>query len=498
MPILSGATADAELSLVTAIEDFDTGPGGYPYTRLSAEDFERLSYALFKMSQPPGQDRVWDDAAIMVRGADAGRDILLSIDARASGIVQCKRLEIAISLPAVFKEFAKLILFAEADLALPKVTPGLSYFLALAHDPAGTVVDFFVRPTELLKTRRSDLQTAVRDVLESYVTLTGLDESEAQAKVWEILPTLKLKLVRPADLDGWMAKETSVAARFFRHRILVDNAEVTAQNAAILAGMEQLRRQVEGVPLLTDVDLKIIKERIEGTPETHRVAVGFASFFGFPREMFVGDANLKRRIGRLAELLNELNGDYTDWMFTRANEEAMRICDLGEVVYTVHPFARQIPADYLGLVASDILGRAISGDVMSRILANVTKQQIIENDDDRLAHVRSKLLEQGRRYLKGDLSQVVGEGELREMKLKLIEFMMKGVNDEATLDLIIEKGESVLRPHLDNAAASLRLLGAQRPSVFLMGTPGLDNPEVISRMAATVQALDAMCSKSRD
>ena len=431
----------------------------------------------------------------MVRGADAGRDILLSSDGRASGVVQCKRLETAISLPAVSRECAKMILFAEADLALPKVTSGLAYFLALAHDPAGTVVDFFARPTELLETRRSDLQTAVRDVLESYVTLTGLDESEAQAKVWEILPTLKLKLVRPTDLDGWMAKETSVAARFFRHRILVDNAEVTAQNAAILARMEQLQRQVEGVPLLTDVDLKITKERIEGTPDTHRVAVGFASFFGLPREMFAGDVNLKRRIGPLAGLLNELNGDYNDWMFKRANEEAMRICDL---VYTAHPFARQIPAAYLGLVASDIVGRAISGDVMNRVLADVTGQQIFENDDDRLAHVHSKLLEQGRGYLKGDLSQVVGEGELREMKLKLIEFMMQGINDEAALDRIIEKGENVLRPHLDKAAASLRLLGAYRPSVFLMGVPGLDNPEVISRMVSTVKALDAMHSKSQD
>jgi hypothetical protein len=60
--------------------------------------------------------------------------------------VQCKRLERAISLPAVFREFAKLILFAEADPALPKVTSDLSYFLALAHDPAGTVVDFFCPP----------------------------------------------------------------------------------------------------------------------------------------------------------------------------------------------------------------------------------------------------------------------------------------------------------------------------------------------------------------
>jgi hypothetical protein len=94
MPTLIGAAA-AALDAVT-VEDFDVGSDGYPYTRLSSDDFERLCYALFKRTQPPGQERFWDDVAIMVRGADARRDLVLFKGWQLSGVVQCKRLESAV------------------------------------------------------------------------------------------------------------------------------------------------------------------------------------------------------------------------------------------------------------------------------------------------------------------------------------------------------------------------------------------------------------------
>ena len=71
--IISGASADAEISKVKPAEVDDAGLPSFAYLRLDDENFERLSYALAKSSAPHAVKRTWDDAALMVRGADAGR-----------------------------------------------------------------------------------------------------------------------------------------------------------------------------------------------------------------------------------------------------------------------------------------------------------------------------------------------------------------------------------------------------------------------------------------
>jgi hypothetical protein len=91
--ILSGADADAEISNVQPADPEEAGPDRFAYLRLRDEDFERLSYALAKSSAPHGVTRCWDDAVLMITGADAGRDVLLTIAGRAVGVIQCKRVD---------------------------------------------------------------------------------------------------------------------------------------------------------------------------------------------------------------------------------------------------------------------------------------------------------------------------------------------------------------------------------------------------------------------
>jgi hypothetical protein len=130
--IIRGPEADAEIDKVHAVEGVTAAPVNFPLVGLSADDFERLCYALFKVSAPDGVDRAWNDAAIMVRGADAGRDLLLLAGEIPWGVVQCKRLESAIALPAILRELIKLILYPEVDSTLPQIEAGTHYFLALA------------------------------------------------------------------------------------------------------------------------------------------------------------------------------------------------------------------------------------------------------------------------------------------------------------------------------------------------------------------------------
>jgi hypothetical protein len=428
--IVKGASADAEIALVQAVEGDEPGLASFAYLRLADDDFERLSYALSKRSAPMGVERTWDDAALMVRGADAGRDVLLTSHGSPVAVVQCKRLESGMVLPAVFREIAKLILFAKinGDLSFDRA---LLYMLTLARDPASTVVEFFARRQELEADRENDIRAAAREVRESYATLASLTPDEAESEVIKVLPKLSLRLVRPTDLDEWMGREPSVSARFFRQRIVVDSTKVVAGQQEIMALLQTMADKVDGVPLLTDADLRILKERIEQTPESHRLSVGIAMLFGYPKEMFALNGDLRSRIGRLAAVLREIDQDYIDWIFKRSREMAEEICNTGEVLFGVPPFARQIPTAFLGLVAKECAAAAISGTVMSQIVANITKEPAFRDDSERMANVRDQLLEAGLRYLAGDFSQLVGDPELVSTKRYIIAKMMVGLTSRA-------------------------------------------------------------------
>lgn len=289
MTVIKGQDADDEILKVRAVDDLTAAPTNFPFTGLSADDFERLNYALFKKSAPDGVERGWSAVAIMVRGADAGRDLLLLSDQAPCGAVQCKRLESPMTLPALLREIIKLILYPDVDCSLPQIAEGTHYFLSLATEASKTVVDFFASPSKILGEKDQSIPAYVDEVRESYTTLSGLDAVIATDKVRRILPKLKYTIIRPVDLNGWLAREPNVATRFFKHRIVVDDANVTAGFAEMKGLLEAVGARLGSLPLLADVDLKLIKERMESVPESHRISFGFASLFGFPKEMFVGE-----------------------------------------------------------------------------------------------------------------------------------------------------------------------------------------------------------------
>ena len=131
-PILTGAPAEAQLQNVQVVTDFDVSAPQYPLIRLSADDFELLNYALFKVSAPAGNSTIWDSVAWMLRGADAGRDLVL---------FRAEKLVVSFNANARFKSIVrrapriiKSILFTVADDSLPPIEPGLTYYLALASE----------------------------------------------------------------------------------------------------------------------------------------------------------------------------------------------------------------------------------------------------------------------------------------------------------------------------------------------------------------------------
>ena len=82
MPILRSHEADSELDKVCAIKDFDVGAHEYPLVRLSADDFERFNYALFKISAPQALPK--DGTTLQLCCAERTPDAMLFSTIKAS------------------------------------------------------------------------------------------------------------------------------------------------------------------------------------------------------------------------------------------------------------------------------------------------------------------------------------------------------------------------------------------------------------------------------
>jgi hypothetical protein len=490
--IISGAAADAEISKVEPASDEEAGLDSFAYLRLGDEDFERLSYALAKRSAPHGITRTWDDAAHMVRGADAGRDVLLTKAGRSVGVIQCKRLESQMALPAVFREMAKLILFASVNGDL-RFDSDLIYFLAVARDPSGTVVDYFARRAEIEAGKVEAIKAAAIEVRDTYVTLKPLDDATVENRVLEALPKLSINLLRPVDLDEWLGREPTVATRFFKQRVVVDNSVVTDRLDQFEQIMNGLRGDVKQLAPVTDADIKLLREQIEDTPETHRLNVGIAMLFGFPREMFVGRPNLEKRIGRLMEVLKEIDSDYTDWVFALARTKAAEICDSAEAMYAPM-IARNIPALFLGYVAKECLAVGLSGSVMSDIIQKLGGAPRLDDDEARLGQTRADVAAEWGRYLAGEFGGMVGDANDLAFKHLIISRTLEGLGSQADIERALEFGADLLKPKLFAAADAMRAMCKHKVSIVLTGTRGIDSAEGLQRLFDTVRGLEALKS----
>lgn len=489
--IVSGAQADEKMSAGTPVESVDAGLASFPYLQLTDEDFEKLAYALFKKSAPDGWTRDWDDAAVMVRGADAGRDLLLTSGGKTAGFVQCKRLESGMALPAVFREIAKLILFAHVngDVAFNR---SYTYILVLARDPAATVVDFFIRRAEREKECLDQIRDAARAVRDEYKTFSAITPFDAEALFINALEQLTTKLIRPTELNQWIGREPSVSQAFFKQRLVIDASEANEHYKRMEAMLVAVSAKVEGVPTLTDVDIKLILERIEKTPETHRLQFGLAALFGYPAEMFAETKDLEARLGRISKAVAEIDADYTDWIFRKGTAFASKVLDDGKVLYTVHPFARQVPAAFLGEVAKQCSKLAMGSSVIDAFIRKQTGEPDLKDDDARLDHVRGILLASGYRYLDDDFSALVGDEKLLRIKKGMIAQFMHGITSRADLEAKLDAGIATLKPSLFAAADKLRTLCGQKTSIVLTHSGLLESNEAIKRMAETVMKLEAL------
>lgn len=219
MELLTDDEINVAYAHVEALDEGLVGPDRANYLALTDADFELLLYSIYRGG---ASDLPWyNNARLMVTGADQGRDVWLTKDEQPVGLIQCKRVKAGFTRPDTLREVIKFLLNVVLEPALMPDPTDFRFILALASDPASTTTDFFDAPQTWLDANKPVLQDLVADVIKKYEAFSTLNVEAVMPGIRTALKSLKYELLRPVDLDALLESVPAVRKRFFKVQLVV-------------------------------------------------------------------------------------------------------------------------------------------------------------------------------------------------------------------------------------------------------------------------------------
>ncbi|WP_213866027.1 restriction endonuclease [Vibrio crassostreae] len=186
-----------------------------PFHLLTPEQFELLLWDLF-YSDSHDTRLEFDNARLMITGADQGRDVWLTHDGKPSGLIQCKREGKKYGRRDVLKEVVKFLLHSELTPALLPHPTAFTYCLALSTDPKGEVDDFFEKPLDWLKGSKTEVESVTKQVIKNYQRFNNTKPDDVIDSIFSKIKSLNYQLIRPHELNRWLDIHQEVRKRFFK------------------------------------------------------------------------------------------------------------------------------------------------------------------------------------------------------------------------------------------------------------------------------------------
>ncbi|WP_339378351.1 AAA family ATPase [Vibrio splendidus] len=207
-----------------------------PFHLLNPDEFELLLWDLF-YSHCHDIDILFDNARLMITGADQGRDVWFTHEGKPSGLIQCKREEKKYSRNDVLKEVIKFLLYSELSPSLLPQPTTFTYCLALSTDPKGEVDDFFEDPLTWLKSNKLEVESVIKKVVKSYKSFKDIKLEDVKDSIYSNIKSLSYQLIRPHELNRWLDIHQDVRKRFFK--LPQDNALLNYGSDLIVSDLEQ-------------------------------------------------------------------------------------------------------------------------------------------------------------------------------------------------------------------------------------------------------------------
>ncbi|UFS71237.1 restriction endonuclease [Geomonas sp. RF6] len=192
----------------------------YPYSLLSDEDFEILIYLSLRGSQVKSICGVEYDTCTLMRGSgDKGRDIIISKDGKAVGVIQCKKYKTNIDKTTFLKEIIKFCLHV-AHKSIEISSTSFTYVLAAAHGLTKPTLDLM----DAFNTAvfNEDIDGVAQQLIAEYASFTK-DFKSLKDDLYSVLKSIKIDKMIPIDITALVQGNAEVISLFFDTKAVIDS-----------------------------------------------------------------------------------------------------------------------------------------------------------------------------------------------------------------------------------------------------------------------------------
>ncbi|APO58388.1 hypothetical protein BA71_00036 [Acinetobacter baumannii LAC-4] len=221
-----------------------------------------------------------------------------------------------------------------------------------------------------------------------------------------------------------------------------------------------------GLKLLTDDDLKFIKDRIDDTPVEQRIGFGFVDFYGFSNEFFQNlDSN---EFGEILKAIVDFQMLLNNKLVNLANKKIISSIFNKVTIpllYTkkIHPFSASLCGLYL---VKRVIVSILHGGMPENFKFSLVKEAR-KSDQEIYEEVISHLLASSERVINGDYSELKGDEAEISKRIKYYEHIHEGMNSIDDLKKQIYLDLNILKPVLKEVEEDLRKLFSEKRTIMI-------------------------------
>ncbi|WP_140921209.1 hypothetical protein [Limnobaculum xujianqingii] len=421
-----------------------------PLSMLSDREFEILCYKLVKREIEEGVFITSDKVALMQGVGDRGRDCTLYLSNIPNGVIQCKKYSGRLTLPHVLKELLKLLLHSILDSSIIPNSKNFIYHIYSSNDcnEQALKLIYGFRHEIDVHINSGIIEKYAKDVSEDYEAFISFRGAIPLDELSTLLRSITVHFSNGSDLSGRVSKYTDILQEFFNIRTVIDNS-----------GAERIIRKAlkdHGLKLLTDEDLKIIQQRIGEQMPNKRVRLGFVDFFGFSKDFFryLQPEELRSLLKQVAEIKMTLNESMLSFIGNQVEIMESYYCRPLVDNNEIHRFSSQIWKPYL---FRRLASRCNFKDLPKSLIDKLFPDTVLPKDV-MLRQVSETLLDTADKVLRGDYSEVYGDGFFLAQKISLLERIHNGIHSLEEAKKIMDRDLKVLKPIMDEVESKLEAL----------------------------------------
>lgn len=483
MNILSDEQITLETKSIYRPLAIESGTTILPLSDLGDREFELLSYLLVSSELKKSEFLNFDNISLMQGVAERGRDCVLYNNSKIVGLVQCKKYNGRLTKPQTIKEIMKFILFSILDKTILPDPNNFEYNLYVSNDLNGVTIELLSSFNDRIKDEftNGNIEKYTDDLINEYESFKSFKGNIPLQEIQNLLTTIKVTYQNGIDLTSRILNNSNVLSMFFNIKTVVD----------LESNDKHIRKALDdyGLTLLTDKDLKILKQRIENTQENNRINLGLMDFFGYSKEFFdflQVDNKFKNIVEPFSEMQNLLNKYLMDFLSNEIsksvfNEITMKLLNTGKI----HRFSIEIAVPYLFTkLSKNIFIKSLPEEILKKLFPDTFKSK-----EELILQISSFLFKTSEEILNGDYSNLVGDNELVQMKLRLYEHIHKGINNIEEIKLIFDKDIKLLIPVLDKIENRISSLIPEERTIIIKDGSFLENKEELENIKKTLGKL---------